>query len=348
MNEPRRSGELRGGRPMGGPRPPRRRRGSGPATLLFGILAILFFFAVLYMINKNLDSKSDSSSKQKTQMVAEDSDQIEQADTEAVKALTGDGLTVTFLDVGQGNAILFACDGEYLLYDGGPDKTDSYVMEYLKEQEIGELTYVVSSHYDSDHVSGLIEVLQELTVDTILDADYVHDSKTYELFLEAVEENGGRELHPAVGDSYSLGQASFTVVCPDSYDHSDSNENSIGIRLVYGETSFLICGDAPASMEDWMIDSGENLESTVYVCSHHGSASSNSADFLMEVVPEYVVISCGLDNSYGHPHEEVMELLESMEIDLYRTDLQGTISVTSDGQNLTWNQAACTDYSDGD
>lgn len=257
-------------------------------------------------------------------------------------------LTVTFLDVGQGNAVLVEQDGEYMLIDGGDREYSSFVVSYLKEQGVDEFAYVIASHYDADHLNGIVGALNVFPCKLVLAPDYTADSRVYTSFLDVIEERDIELAYPAVGDTYTLGGAEFTVVCPDSYDALDANDNSVGVRLTYGETSFLICGDAGTGVEREMIESGIALDSDVYLASHHGSSGSSSLEFLQAVGPETVVISAGRDNSYGHPTAEVLENIQSVGAALYRTDLQGTLTAVSDGSTVTWNVAVCTDYRDGE
>lgn len=256
-------------------------------------------------------------------------------------------LTVTFLDVGQGNAVLVENDGVYMLIDGGDRDDSSYVVSYLQGQGVESLEYVISSHYDADHLNGVVGALHAFPCNLLLDADYTTDTKVYESLLSVIEEKDIAEIHPDMGDTYTFGDAEFTVVCPDAYDYSSDNDNSIGIRLVYGDTSFLICGDADSGMEQVMLMSGLELQSDVYLASHHGSAYSSSAAFLQEVKPQAVVISAGEGNSYGHPAKETLTNIQNAGAKLYRTDVQGEIIVTSDGKELTWNVESTDDFRSG-
>lgn len=246
-------------------------------------------------------------------------------------------LTVTFLDVGQGNATLVENDGKYMLIDGGDREYSSFVVSYLKNEGVEELEYVVSSHYDADHLNGVVGALHAFPCKTVLAADYVTDTRVYDSFSEIVTEQDTKLVYPAVGDVYEFGDAEFTIVCPENYNNADANDNSVGIRLVYGENSFLLCGDAGEKSEAAMLESGAVLASDVYLASHHGSDGSSSMEFLKAVMPEAVVFSVGADNSYGHPSERVLGSVAEIGAQVYRTDLQGTIRVTSDGENLLWN-----------
>lgn len=257
-------------------------------------------------------------------------------------------LSVTFLDVGQGNAVLVEQGGAYMLIDGGNRDYSSFVVSYLKEQGVEELAYVIASHYDADHLNGVVGALHAFSCGQVLAPDYVTDTRVYESFERVIKEQDIALAYPAVGDTYTLGDASFTVVCPKAYDPKEDNDNSVGIRLVYGDTSFLICGDAGKAEEQVMLDSGVTLESDVYLASHHGSEGSSSEAFMRAVSPTAVVVSAGAGNSYGHPTRTVLNRVKACGAALYRTDLQGTITVTSDGTSLSWSVDATQDYRDGD
>lgn len=249
-------------------------------------------------------------------------------------------LEVTFLDVGQGNTVLVESEGKYMLIDGGDREYSSFVVSYLEQAGVEELAYVISSHYDADHLNGVVGVLNVFPCETVLAADYVTDTRVYESFQRVVDEKDITLVYPSVGDTYVLGDAEFTIVCPDSYTYADANDNSVGIRLTHGSSSFLICGDAGVKSERAMLESGVTLKSDVYLASHHGSDGSSSLEFLQAVSPEAVVFSVGADNSYGHPSERVLSDVQSLGAEIYRTDVCGAIVVTSDGQTLSWNVGA--------
>ena len=256
-------------------------------------------------------------------------------------------MKVHFLDVEQGLCILVELGDEVLIYDGGERDTSSFVVSYLQDQGITEIDYMISSHYDSDHVSGLIGCLNAFEVKNVIGSDYEHNSKLYLSFMDAVEAEGLEMQYPEVGTQYQLGNAVITILAPADIV-KDSNANSVAIKLTYGESDFIFTGDADYSSERDMIASGIDLDCEVLSVGHHGSASSTSENFLIATTPEYAVISCGAGNSYGHPHVEVVEMLEVMEIDVFRSDVQGTVVAETDGKTITWSEEPCNDYSDGD
>lgn len=257
-------------------------------------------------------------------------------------------LTVRILDVGQGLSILAESDGHYMLYDGGDRGASSFVVAYLEDQGVTSLDYVIASHYDADHISGLVGALNVYDTKTVLAPDYEADSKIYASFQEKAAAQGLTVTHPQPGDTYELGNASFTVLSPVQEVYSDDNDYSITIRLTDGNTSFLFSGDASVESEAEMIASGETLKSDVLVLGHHGSSTSSSDDFLNAVNPSAAVVSCGLANSYGHPHREIMDAVQKRGCNLYRTDLQGTLTAVSDGNSITWSSQPCTDYRSGE
>ena len=281
-----------------------------------------------------------------TQEVTPEPTQEESPTPEPGSQVQGE-MTVHFLDVGQGLSILVQAEGENLVYDGGGRSASSYTVSYLQRQGVTDIKYLISSHYDEDHVAGLVGCLNAFHVEQVIGADYVQDTKIYESFMNAVTAQGLTVQHPAVGTEYPFGGGKFTILSPASISEDD-NRNSVAVRLEYGDSSFLFTGDASAESEASMCASGLSLECDVLSVSHHGSATSTSWEFLQETVPEVAVISCGKDNSYGHPHKDTMDKLEAMGIQVYRTDLQGAVVAVSDGTEIQWDQEPCNDYSPGD
>lgn len=233
------------------------------------------------------------------------------------------------LDVGQGLSVLVESDGHYLLYDGGGRSASSYVVSYLENEGIEKFDYIIASHYDEDHIAGLVGVLNVFACDLVLDPDYETDSQIYASFKNKVK----NEKHPELKETYQLGSASFEIIGPIK-EYGEDNDKSICIRITFGNTHYLICGDASIKAEQDMLN--EDIQSDVYIVSHHGSKYSSSQEFIQKVNPKYAIISCGLNNSYGHPDQEVLNNLSQCEI--YRTDTQHEIICTSDGTNVTFEQ----------
>lgn len=251
-----------------------------------------------------------------------------------------ESMQVHFLDVGQGLSILVELGDEVLIYDGGGRDTSSFVVAYLQEQGITEIDYLISSHYDADHVSGLIGCLYAFDVKNVIGSDYVHDSKLYTSFQNAVAKEGETVRHPSVGTKYPFGEAVITIFAPAEI-MDDSNANSVAIKLSYGESDFIFTGDADYYSESAMIASGMDLDCEVLSVGHHGSSDSTSEAFLEATSPEYAVISCGKDNEYGHPHKEVVELLNEYQVEILRNDELGTIIMETDGAVIYTAKSIC-------
>lgn len=242
------------------------------------------------------------------------------------------GFKFTVLDVGQASCNLICCDGHYMLFDGGDRDTSSFVYSYMKNNEqVPYFDYIVASHYDSDHIAGLIGIIKKFSVGCILGAPYIADTKTYESFYNACTEKGGL-VYPAPGDAFMLGSAVCEVVSPVGIEYEDENSYSVGIRFTYGDTSFLVMGDATTETEHDSIEAGLIESTDVLVVNHHGSWSSSSQEFIDAVDPQVAIISVGANNDYGHPAPEVLDRLEG--IPLYRTDVYGTVTLISDGTNI--------------
>ena len=244
-----------------------------------------------------------------------------------------DGLYVHYIDVGQGDSELVCCNGEYMLIDAGePDASDA-VLEYLDALGIDRLDYLVCTHGHSDHCGGLDAVVESLEVETVFTSPYPGDSPSYEIFTDAVYGAGLELTVPELGESYRLGEASFSFLGPlENYD--STNDDSLVLRLEYGDTSFLFTGDMTARAEKDLINDGAKLRCDVLKVGHHGSSGSSCYQFLYEAQPSIGVISCEKGNRYGHPHEEALSRLNDADVTVFRTDLEGSIVIFSDGMRV--------------
>lgn len=248
------------------------------------------------------------------------------------------GLTIHYIDVGQGSSALIEMDGHYMLVDAGEKDQGEIVTNYLKEQNVSHLEYIVGTHPHSDHIGGMAYVLQNFEADSLLIPEKEHTTKAFENMLNVAQEKEVDIIIPQQRETYQLGDANFTILSLNKDYGNELNNWSIVFQLKYKDTSFLFTGDAEEEAEHDVYEAGQNLKSDVYLVGHHGSDTSTSAEFLKAVSPAYAVISCGTDNSYGHPKPQTVARLEEVNVQIFRTDLQGSIIAYSDGKNITWNQ----------
>lgn len=263
--------------------------------------------------------------------------------------ISTDGLSLTMdvIDVGQGLSLLFESDGQYLLYDGGDRDYSSKVVSFLKRKDVQSLEYIIVSHYDADHLNGVIGTLNVFDVKHVIGPDYSTDTRSYQSFMDILSKKNLKKISPSVGKTYMFGNASFTVLAPNQSVYGDENDYSVSIRIDCGDQSIMVTGDATASSESEMLANGQDLDSEILVVGHHGSEGSTSEAFFDKVSPAMAVISCGKDNIYLHPSQLVMELLEGKQIPVYRTDKQGNLEFILDGKNIQCSAEPSGDYSYG-
>lgn len=240
-------------------------------------------------------------------------------------------LEVHFIDVGQADAALLLCGGESMLIDGGNVADSSLVVSYLGAHGVETLTYAVDTHAHEDHVGGLSGALAKYGAGTVYAPVEEYDSKAFRDFVKYA----GALTIPAPGDSWSLGTATVTVLGPVA-EYGAPNDTSLVLRVDFGETSFLFTGDMERGAEGDLLDAGADLEATVLKAGHHGSDTSTSYPFLRAVAPQYAVLSVGEGNSYGHPSEAVLSRFRDAEVQVWRTDMQGSIVAVSDGAEVTF------------
>lgn len=245
-------------------------------------------------------------------------------------------LQVHYIDVGQGDATLIICAGEAMLIDAGDNSKGTTVQLYLQKLGVTDLKYMIATHPDADHIGGMDVIITKFDCGTIIMSDVSSDTASYRDVTDAMDYRRYKNTLPIVGDTYTLGDASFTIIAPNR-SYSDTDNGSIGILLAHGDNRFLFVGDAGAEAEEDILKNGIDIAADVLKVGHHGSSTSTGSAFLEAVSPTYAVISCGKDNSYGHPHEKTLNSLKSAGIELFRTDEQGSIIAVSDGKNLSWN-----------
>ena len=250
-------------------------------------------------------------------------------------------LQVYYFDVGQADSELICLPtGEHILIDAGTSSTQEELVRQLRSLGAETLDLVVATHPHADHIGGMAAVLEALTVEQILmpvtSGDSTPTTQTYETLLDAIEAEGLTVTPAQAGEEiWNGGGASLQVLAPNAQSYGDLNDYSVVLRLVYGADSFLFTGDAEETSEEEMLSRGWTLNATVLKCGHHGSETSTSQPFLDAVRPQYAVISCGVDNDYGHPDQVTLDRLEAVGAEVFRTDLQGTIVASTEGSGVT-------------
>ena len=258
--------------------------------------------------------------------------------TPAAPSVSGDGLTVHFIDVGQADCALLECGGEYLLIDGGNREDGQLVVSYLDQQGVEELSAVVCTHAHEDHVGGLPSVLAVYPTAAVYAPTKTYSSNVFDDFLYYTDQQGLDVTLPSPGEELSLGETQITVLGPVK-SYPDPNDTSIILRVQYGESVFLFTGDMEVTAENDMLDYWDDdslFRADVLKVGHHGSNTSSGYRFLYEVDPDYGVISVGTDNSYGHPHDEPVSRMKDAGVTMLRTDELGHILATTDGRDITF------------
>lgn len=254
----------------------------------------------------------------------------------ALASRVSHGLRVTFLDVGQGDAVLItAPSGRQLLYDGGPGTQVLAPLAAELPLFDRSLDMIVASHPDRDHIAGLVDVLARYRVAAYLEPGVRSENGTDAALLAAVHAEGAARYAARAGDMLDLGGgATVEMLFPDrDPSRMETNSASIVLRVRYGETALLLTGDLPSEIEEYLVSRyGEGLRAEVLKLGHHGSRTSTSDALLAATAPDVAVVSAGCDNRYGHPHREVLDRLDARGIGVRSTCTEGSITLESDGQ----------------
>ncbi|EDS77674.1 ComEC/Rec2 family competence protein [Clostridium massiliodielmoense] len=244
-----------------------------------------------------------------------------------------DCLTIHYIDVGQGDSILVQFNNKNLLIDAGC--SNRKVHNYLKKCGVKKLNYVIATHPHDDHIGGMPYIIESFSIDKFLAPKATNNTTSFKKMITELQKNNLKISSTKAGTYIPLDhKLSCFVVAPKNSTYKNLNNYSIVLKITYNNTSFLFCGDAENLSEDEILSSGYNITSDVLKLGHHGSKTATNNNFLEEVNPKVAIISCGKGNDYGHPHKETLKKLKNKNITTYRTDIDGTIILESNGTKI--------------
>ena len=257
-------------------------------------------------------------------------------DTSSTPTIDYSLLEVIYFDVGQADSILLKTSNHAMLIDAGNTGQDKLMLDYLSEYSVTKLDYLVATHPHADHIGAMASVVKAMdSIGEIIMPDKPHTTSTYKNLIKAIDEKNIPIKIAEVGQVFNMGEANIQVLAPKDVSGNDLNEVSVVLRVTFGETVFLFTGDAGTKSESTQLVSELTLKADVLKVGHHGSRTSTTQKYIDAVNPKYAVISCGTDNTYGHPHSESMARLNAKGIAIYRTDEKGTIIFVSDGKTIS-------------
>jgi competence protein ComEC len=278
---------------------------------------IVFVFVILYtFLSGDLEETTIETNK-------------EEKNQGKIEKVLNETLEVHFLDVGQADSILILTEDKAGLIDAGNSSDGDDIVNYIKNLGITTLDFVVGTHPHEDHIGGIDEVINSFNVGKYYMPDAMTTTKTFENVLDALANKNLKYTVPKIGSTFNLGSAKFETIYLGN-DTKDLNNTSIVLKMTFGNKSFLFTGDATDVSEEKILD--KNIKVDVLKVGHHGSEYSTTDEFLNKVNPSISIISVGKDNKYGHPSKKTLDKLKNTEI--YRTDLDKTIIIKTDGNKL--------------
>ena len=301
-------------------------------VIMHGVLCLLLSFLIVFFTNgcgvtasKNTNNQIIRNDVLTTKDTA-NKEPLNRKDNQNTKSK----FKITMLDVGQGLSVLIESNGKIMVYDGGNRDYSSYVVSYLKKHNIANIDYLIASHYDEDHIAGLVGILKTASVKNAIIPQYEKDTLIYNSFIKATQ-SADSTLYAKTGNSYKFGNAVVDILYACNGSEETDNNKSTVIKVNCGGFSCILTGDAEYETEEALVKSGVNLGCVLYVVGHHGSSYSSSPEFVKAMRPEIAFISVGGGNEYGHPTEKTLTTLNNNGVTVYRTDLQGVISLNYDG-----------------
>ena len=262
--------------------------------------------------------------------VSDTGEQTNSQNEQQIEFVAQEDLLIDFIDVGQADSILVRNQDKVMLIDAGTNEAGETVVNYLKNLGITKIDYLIGTHPHEDHIGGLDDVINNFDIGQIYMPKIETTTKTFEDVLDAIENKNLTITAPNKGDKIELGQAVGEFMTEPILDKDNLNVSSLVLRLEFGNTSYLFMGDAEEENEETI----HWPKTDVLKVGHHGSSTSSSESFLEQVQPKYAIIMAGKDNSYGLPKQETIDKLNNIGCEIYRTDEDGTIQMTSDGNTI--------------
>jgi len=294
----------------------------------------------------HLDEESEEGQVQETEE-AQEREETEETEEAGEKEDSQEQLVVHFIDVGQGDATLLTCGGEAMLLDTGsadPEarRSERDLLAYLEENGVERLDYLLLTHGHEDHMGRACDVLEAMEVDKVL-CDFGNQEGYVQRLEQMLEDQEMEVIAPQAGQEYPLGEAVIHIVTGRLTDLEDAgtetgrvNNQSIGVKVTYGENSFLFYGDGEAAYEKYLLDCGEDIRADVLKVPHHGAAVSCCQEILEKVSPQYAVISSAKQEDFGFPAAETLLRLTAGQITTFYTNRQGNVVAASDGETIRW------------
>lgn len=248
-------------------------------------------------------------------------------------------LKINYLDVGQGDSTFIQLpNGQTVLIDGGEAEYADTIIDFLESEQCQTIDYLIATHPHSDHIGGLPKIIEHFSVKAVFLPDVQNNTQIFKKLLTAIKDKG-LQIKTAEEGVNLLKESNLTAdfIAPVGDSYADLNNYSAVLKLTYGNNSFLFMGDAENLSENEIT---AEVKADVLKAGHHGSNYSTSQQFIQRVQPKYAVISCGVDNQYGHPDPAAIDRLNAASVEIYRTDEMGTILFTSDGTNITVDKKA--------
>ncbi|MBR3967077.1 MAG: MBL fold metallo-hydrolase [Clostridia bacterium] len=250
--------------------------------------------------------------------------------------LVDDTVELHIIDVGQGDSVLIKTKAGNILIDAGTGESEEALSHYLYSVGVDSFEYCIFTHPHEDHIGGADMIMENYDVRNVIISPAVTDTVTFERLIDALERSDANIIEAVPDSKYSVGDVEIMIMGPIELEDRDLNNSSVITRVSYGAVRMMFTGDAEKKQENDILHrySVFDLDCDFLKMGHHGSSTSSSEDFVFAVSPYLAAISCGMDNEYGHPHSEILSLLEREEIEYHRTDLMGDIVYVCDGKNL--------------